>query len=73
MGRVFHSFSVEIGGSGLTLADGIDRHMEARDIHTLSPSRGDDCYIVECGSTSRATHRWFTCYRDKWQGLGHGM
>jgi len=38
-GRVFHSFSVEVGKTGLALADGSDRRIEDRDIHVSSANR----------------------------------
>ena len=63
-GRVFHLFSVEVGKTGLSLADGSDRRIEARDIHVSSPNRGDDYYTAGCGSASQAQDRWSTYYGD---------
>ena len=45
----FHLFSIEVGETRLTLADGSDRQMEARDIHVSSPTGGDDDYTAGCG------------------------
>ena len=63
VGQDFSPILSEMGESGLGLADGFDRQMDARDIHFSSPSGDDDSYTTGCGSASRPQDIQFTYYR----------
>ena len=64
-----YPFSVEIGETRLTSADGSYRQMETRDIHVSSPTWGDDSYTLGCEGACRTQGRWSSHHRVRRQKL----